>query len=149
MQQNRCKLFGDRDETIDHISECSELTPREYKTRYNWVAKVIHWELCKKFKSVLEKETHKILWNTEIQREHLMSTRRWPRERERTCRIVNFAVPTDPKMELKKSKKYLDFTRELKKVWNLKVTVIPIVIGALRTVTEGLVKKLEDVEIRG
>ena len=31
----------------------------------------------------------------------------------------------------------------------MKVTVIPIVIGALGTVTEGLGKRLEDLEIRG
>ena len=34
--------------------------------------------------------------------------------------------------------KYLDIARELKKLWNMKVTFIPIVIGALGTVTKGL-----------
>ena len=38
---------------------------------------------------------------------------------------------------------------ELKKLWNMKVTIIPIVIGALGTVIEGLSKRLEDWEIRG
>ena len=36
-----------------------------------------------------------------------------------------------------------------KNLWNMKVTVIPIVIVALVTVTEGLVQKLEVLEIRG
>ena len=31
----------------------------------------------------------------------------------------------------------------------MKVTIIPIVIGALDTVTEGFVKGLKDLEIRG
>ena len=31
----------------------------------------------------------------------------------------------------------------------MKVTVIPILIGALSTVTKGLIKRLEDLEIRG
>ncbi len=31
--------------------------------------------------------------------------------------------------------KYLDLARELKKLWNMKVTIIPIVIGAFGTVT--------------
>ncbi len=31
----------------------------------------------------------------------------------------------------------------------MKVTIIPVVIGALGTVTEGLVQGLEDLEIRG
>ena len=35
------------------------------------------------------------------------------------------------------------------KMWNMKVTVIPIVIGALNTVIKGLVQGKEDLEIRG
>ena len=31
----------------------------------------------------------------------------------------------------------------------MKVTVIPIVIGALDTVTKGLIQELEDLEIKG
>ena len=63
MQQNcRCRLCGEIDETINHIiSECSKLVHKEYKSRHDWVGKVIHWKLCKKFESVLENETHKIL----------------------------------------------------------------------------------------
>ena len=53
------------------------------------MGKVIHWELCKKFKfdhtnkrymlnqeSVQENETHKILCNFVIQMDHLISARR-------------------------------------------------------------------------
>ena len=36
-----------------------------------------------------------------------------------------------------------------KKLWNMKVTVIPIVIGALGTVTKGLIQELEDLKITG
>ena len=52
IQQNcKCRLYGDRDETFNHIiSECSKLAKKEYKTRHDWVGKVIHWEMCKKFK---------------------------------------------------------------------------------------------------
>ena len=51
-QQNiKCRQCGDRDETINHIiSECSKLAQRVYKARHDWVGKVIHWEMCKKFK---------------------------------------------------------------------------------------------------
>ena len=34
--------------------------------------------------------------------------------------------------------KYLDLARELKRLWNMKVKVIPIVVGALGTVPKGL-----------
>ena len=32
------------------ISKCSKLAQKENKTRHNWVGKVIHWEMSKKFK---------------------------------------------------------------------------------------------------
>ena len=44
---------------------------------------------------------------------------------------------------------YHDLARELKKLWNMKVTIVPIVIGALGTVTKGLLKGLEDLEVGG
>ena len=48
----------------------------------------------------------------------------------------------------KKKDKYFDFSRELKNLWNMNVTFILIVISALATITEGLIKELEDLEIR-
>ena len=43
----------------------------------------------------------------------------------------------------------MDLARELKKLWNVKVTVISIVISALNTVTEWLIEGQKDLEIRG
>ena len=37
----------------------------------------------------------------------------------------------------------------MKKLWNMQVTVIPNVIGAFGTVTKGLLKGLEDLEVGG
>ena len=45
--------------------------------------------------------------------------------------------------------KYLDLVGELKKLWNMKVTIIPIMIGAFGIVTKGLLKGLEDLEVGG
>ena len=41
-----------------------------------------------------------------------------------------------------------DKIRKLKKLWNMNVTVVPIVVVALCTVTKGFLKGLEDLEIR-
>ena len=51
--------------------------------------------------------------------------------------------------ESEKRDKYVDLARELKKLWNTKAMVMPIVIGALGTVTNGLSNGLQDMEIRG
>ena len=62
-------------------------------------------------------------------------------------------LPANHRVKLKKKKKkkgkHLDLTRNLKKMWNIKVMVLPIVIGALGTVNKRLLKELEDFEIRG
>ena len=38
--------------------------------------------------------------------------------------------------------KYLDFAKELKKLWNMKEMVIPIIVGALGIIWQYLEKKL-------
>ena len=103
---------------------------------------------------VQENNTHKLLWDFVIHMDHLISLRRSEliiiNKKKRTCKIVDFAVPADHKIKLKeceKKDKYLDFPWELKKLWNMQVTIIPIVIGAFGTVTKGLLKWLEDLEV--
>ena len=64
---------------------------------------------------------------------------------------MDFAVPTDHSVILKESEKkvkYLDLAREWKKLWNMEVTIIIVVMGALGTVNKGLVQGLEDLKIR-
>ena len=100
------------------------------------MGKVIHWELCKKFEfdhmnkwymhkpaSVLENETQKLLWDFEIQTDSLISARyldlviKKKKKRERTRRIVDFAVTANHRVKLKESEKkdkYLDLAWELK-----------------------------------
>ena len=45
--------------------------------------------------------------------------------------------------------KYFDLAREQKKLWNMKGTVIPFVVGASGTVLKGLEKRLEELENSG
>ena len=89
-ENSKFRLCSDRDETINHIiSECSKLAQKEYKARYDWVGNVIPCEMCKKFKfdyankwymhnpaPVLENDTQRLLWDFDIQMDHLISARR-------------------------------------------------------------------------
>ena len=63
--------------------------------------------------------THKLLWDFEIQTDHQISTRR-------PHLIIIYGT-----------------------LWNMKVIIIPIGIGALGTVTKRLVQRVENLEIRG
>ena len=141
-QNSKFRLCGNREETIIHIiSECSKLVQKEYKTRHDWVGKVIHWERCKKLKfhhtnkwymhnpaPVLENNTHKHLWDFDIHTDHLISAWRPDliiineKKKKRICKIVDFAVPADHRIKLKKCEKkdkYLELTRELNKLWSM------------------------------
>ena len=76
--------------------------------------------------SVQENETHTLLWDFEIQTDHLISDRRTDRATttttttttKRNGQIVDLPVPADPKVKLKENERrysYLDLARELKK----------------------------------
>ena len=105
---------------------------------------------------VLENSTHKHQWDFNIQTDHLIPARIPDliiiNKKKRTCKIVDFAVPDDHRIKLKeceKKNKYLDLARELKKLWNMQVTIIPIVIGTFGKVTKRLLKGLGDLEAGG
>ena len=76
-------------------------------------------------------------------------------QKKRTCKIfdsieklLNLLANHRIKLkECEKKDKYLDLARELKKLWDMRMTTIPIVIGAFGTVTKGLQKGLEDLEV--
>ena len=78
-QNSRCRLCDDR--RNNHIiSKCSKLAQKKYKTRHDWVGKVIHWELCKKLKQMVYAQTQCLSWRMrrtnswdfEIQTDHLI-----------------------------------------------------------------------------
>ena len=106
---------------------------------------------------LLENDTHKLQWDFNIQTDHLIQARRpdfiiIKKKNNRIYKIIDFAVLVDHRINLKESEKkdkYLDLARELKKLWNMKVTIESIVIGALSTITKGLIKGLEDLEVGG
>ena len=87
---------------------------------------------------VLENDMHKRLRDFDIEMYHLISARRQDliiinnnKKKKKICKSVDFAVPEDHRIKLKECEqrdKYLDLARELKKLWNMNVTIIPIVI---------------------
>ena len=64
--------------------------------------------------------------------------------------IIDFTKPYDTRVEdkkVEKIEKYLDLRRELKKVWNMKVTVVQLVVGALGTPAKPLEKRFNTIAI--
>ena len=139
------------DESIDHIvSGCSKNAQKEYKRRHDNLGKIIHWKLARKCnfeagdkwqehepEKVSENEDYKILWGFSIQTD-VIGARRPDLvvvdKKDRSCKIIDFAVPGDSRIEEKekdKIEKYQDLGKELQKIWNVKAKIIPLVVGSL------------------
>ena len=92
------------------------------------------------------------LWHTNGS-PNLYQTTRPYNKKKKICKTVDFSAPVDLRVKFKESEKkilkYLDLAKEMKKLWNMKVTFIPLVIGAFVTVTRGLIQGLEEMKIRG
>ena len=98
-QNSKCRLCGNWDETINQIiSEYNKLAQKEYKSRYDWVDKVIHWKMCKKFKfdhtnkwymhnpaAVLKNNTHKLLWDFDRRPDLIIINKKKKKENLQNC----------------------------------------------------------------
>ena len=161
-----CRMCGEKRENVRHlVSECSKnYTPKEYKRRHHNVVRYIHWELCKKLDldisskwyehkppGVLEDGSNKILWDFNIQCDYVIEGRRPDivviHKDKKEYLIIDIAVPGDARLKAKeqeKVKKYQDLKMEIAFMWNMKrVTVIPVVVGALGAVSTDLEKWIE------
>ena len=164
-----CRMCGKRGESVQHvISECEKLAQKEYKRHHDNVAKKCHWELCKKNglehkekwyehkpEGVAENEGVKVLWDMNIQCDNVIEARRPDiviiDKKGKSCIIVDIAVPADVRVHEKergKVEKYQDLRREIGRMWQLrKVHVVPVVVGALGSVTKEFDRWMEKLEV--
>ena len=96
----------------------------------------------------------KILWDFSIQTDHVIEARRPDLvvvdKKERSCKIIDFAVPGDSRIEEKKKdkiEKYQDLGKELQKIWNVKVKIIPLVLGSLGAIPKQFGNRLKQIGI--
>ena len=166
--ESLCRVCRKVDESIDHIvSGCRKLVQTEYKRRHDNLGKIVHWKLARKCnfeagdkwyehepENVLENEHYKILWDFSIQTDHVIEPWRpnlvLVAKKERICKIIDFAVPEDSRIEEKekdKIEKYQELGRELQKIWNIKVKIIPLVVGSLGAIPKQFGNRLKQIGI--
>ena len=88
----------------------------------------------------------KIFSYFKIQKDHVSPTGT-PNLINRKKKNLSFAIPADQRLKIKESKnmdKYLDLARELKEFWNMRVTVLLVVVVSLGTVNKVLEKKIRN-----
>ena len=135
--------------------------------RHDKVGKKIHWLLSKKYnlqctdkwyqhspEPFVENEEVKTLWDFMIQTDRVIEHRRPDivvvEKIGGKCFVIDIAVPGDHNVrqkELEKKTKYEDLKIEIARLWNKEVSVIPIVVGALGTLTANLKKNLKELGI--
>ena len=83
--------------------------------------------------SVFESEDYKILWDFRIQTDHVIEAQIPDLvvvdKKERSCKIIRFAVPGGGRIDQKekyKIKKYQNLGRELQKIWNVNVKIVVV-----------------------
>ena len=114
-----CRECRKVDQNIDHIvSGCSKIVQKEYKRRLNNLGKIVLWKLARKWnfkvgdkwyehepEGVLENEDYKILWEFSSQTDDVIEAQRpdlvLVDKKERSCKIIDFAVPGDSRIEEK------------------------------------------------
>ena len=94
------------------------------------------------------------MWDFSIQTDHVIEARRpdliLVDTKSKICKIIDFAVPGDSRIEEKekdKIEKYQDLGRELQKIWNVKVKIIPLVVGSLGAIPKQLGNRLKQIGI--
>ena len=160
-----CRKVG---QSTDHIvSGCSKLAQKEYKRRHDNLGKILHWKLARKCnfealdkwykhepESVLENGDYKIWWDFSIHTDHVIDA--WRPDllvvdkKERSCKIIDFAVPGDSGIEEKekdKIEKYQDLGKELQKIRNVKVKIITLVVGSLGGIPKQFGNRLKQIGI--
>ena len=69
-------------------------------------------------------------------------------KKERSCKIMDFAVPGDSRIEEKekdKIEKYQDLGRELQKIWNVNVKIILLFVGSLGAILKQFGNRLKQI----
>ena len=163
-----CRLYRKANESIDYVgSSCSKLAQKEYKIRYDNLGKIVRGKLARKFnfeagdkcyehepESVLENEGYKIFWDLSIQTDHVIEA--WRPDfivldkKEGTRKIIDFAGPGDGMIEEKekeKIKKDQDLRRELQKIRNVRMKIMPLLVGALGVIPKQYVNILKETGI--
>ena len=156
----KCRLCGEQIETVNHIvSGCKMLAANQYLHRHNQVGKYLHWCILKNIgvqvkdswlqhvpEEVVQHNEITVMWDKNILTEKKVGCNRPDitvhDSKARECTFVDVSIPVCDnviKKEAEKITKYRDLEIEVQKCWNLrKVRTIPVVCGALGTVSMGM-----------
>ena len=98
-----------------------------------------------------EKDDITILWDMSIQTDReIKASRPHIVKEEKSCLLIDMAIPTykntSEKVTEKLSKyRYKDLEIEIERIWGMKATTMPMVIGALERIKKGMDKYIQKI----
>ena len=155
----KCRLCGRFDKTIDHlVSGCPELAKTEYIHHHNKAAAHMQWKICKEFgievkerwyehepKTLTENDSVTILWDMPIHTDRNVAANTpdivLKNKKDKTCLLIDMTIPLDTNTSVKtmeKLNKYKELEIDVKWMWGLKTTTVPVVMGALGTIKKDM-----------
>ena len=166
-----CRKCGKFVETVGHlISGCTMLAQKEYRKRHDRMGIRVYWELLVKYGfersekwyqevpdpvSITADRRYEIRWDQTIPTARKLDHNKpdvvMIDHVEKKWTLIDFSVPFDgnvAKKEDEKKTKYTDLARSVAAEHNVRVEIIPIVVGALGVVTKDLEEHLKKLEIR-
>jgi hypothetical protein len=91
-----------------------------------------------------------VLWNQEVHTDTEVTANRpdiiIKNKKEKACTLIDVAIPADRNVVQPtnaRSIQYKSLCIEIQRMWNLKCTIIPVIIGATGIVRRSLRKRLE------
>ena len=162
---SKCRMCGEYDETVGHlVSACSKLAQREYRRRHDTMGKRVYWEVCgnwglrrseKWYEEVpdgvrkSEDGNIEVWWDQKVVTPTEFKSNRPDMvvidKSNKKWWMIDFSVPYDPNVVSKEKEKidrYKDLAAEVARMHNVKVEVVPIVVGSLGVVTKDLTRWL-------
>ena len=147
------------------MAGCPELAKTEHLHRHDKAASYLHWNICKEVNinveekwlkhephTVTEKDNITVLWDMPIQTDREIKANRpsivIKAKQEKSCLLIDMSMPTEKNTSVKvteKLSKYKDLEIEIERMWGMKATTIPVVIGALGLIKKGLEKHIKQI----
>ena len=95
--------------------------------------------------SVCEEGDVTVLWNQAVHTDREVTANRSDiiikNKKEKTCTVIDVAILADRNVvqkEVEKKLKYKSLYIEIQRMWNMKCTIVPVIIGATGIVTRSL-----------
>ena len=100
----------------------------------------------------VEGENTTVLWDFRINTDRAIQANRpdivIKDHKSKTCLLIDMTIPTDRNISVKefdKLSKYKDLQIEIDRMWHLKTTIVPVVVGALGMVKKGIQNHLNTI----